>query len=341
MAVFGVDYAWGRPGATALKRAGARFVCRYLSPDTTGKNLTRAEAEELSGAGLWLVVVWESGASRALAGRAAGAADAADAAERARSLGMPGDRPVYFAVDFDAAPGQQDEINAYLDGAASVLGRGRVGLYAGYGPVKRAFDAGKITYGWQTYAWSGGRWDARAQLQQYSNDHDINGVGVDYDRAMDSDYGQWRVGASPEGDDMPDYVSVGTGAEQQLPPGQWTNVNWEIEYADAENQHNNPGGPSLLTGSARYTLTAAVKVSGVPAGTVIQARAIEVEIEDAGTFAAGAVQDFTSVGDETNLLYGVSADTVGKGRRVRFQVVQHGKEAAKLTGGTAKVLFWR
>ena len=43
MAVFGVDYAWGRPGPAALKRAGAKFVCRYLSHDTTGKNLTRDE----------------------------------------------------------------------------------------------------------------------------------------------------------------------------------------------------------------------------------------------------------------------------------------------------------
>ena len=198
MSTFGVDYAWGRPGASALKRAGARFVCRYLSHDTTGKNLTRSEAEQLSDAGLWLVVVWESTASRALAGRAAGVADAKDAAAQARACGMPSDRPIYFAVDFDAAAGQQDEINAYLDGAASVLGRGRVGLYAGYYPLKRAFDAGKITYGWQTYAWSGGRWDARAQLQQYSNDHKINGVGVDYDRAVKNDYGQWRVGISPQ-----------------------------------------------------------------------------------------------------------------------------------------------
>ncbi|MUN36113.1 glycoside hydrolase domain-containing protein [Actinomadura litoris] len=197
MAVFGVDYAWGRPGADALRNAGVKFVCRYLSHDKTGKNLTRPEAEELSDAGLWLVVVWESTASRALGGREAGEADARAAAEQAAALDMPDDRPVYFAVDFDATSDQQDEINAYLDGAASVLGRDRVGVYAGHGPVGRAFDAGKITYGWQTYAWSGGRWDARAQLQQYSNDHEINGVGVDYDRAMDHDYGQWRVGVSP------------------------------------------------------------------------------------------------------------------------------------------------
>src|SRR5437868_1605117 len=169
MSVFGVDYAWGRPGVPALKEAGAKFVCRYLSHDTTGKNLTRAEAEQLSEGGLWLVVVWETMASRALAGRPGGATDAEHAAKQAQHCGMPPDRPIYFAVDFDAASRQQSAINAYLDGVASVLGRDRVGLYAGYWPLKRAFDTEKITYGWQTYAWSGGNWDFRAQLQQYSN----------------------------------------------------------------------------------------------------------------------------------------------------------------------------
>ncbi|MGI8333923.1 glycoside hydrolase domain-containing protein [Actinomadura scrupuli] len=197
MSVFGIDYAWGRPSITALKNAGVKFVARYLSHDTSGKNLTADEARKLSDAGIWIVVVWETTASRALAGRAAGVADAKAAAAQAKACGMPSGRPIYFAVDFDATSSQQDEIHAYLDGAASVLGRGRIGVYAGYGPVRRAFNAKKITYAWQTYAWSGGNWDSRAQLQQYSNNHTVGGVDCDYDRAMKSDYGQWRVGVSP------------------------------------------------------------------------------------------------------------------------------------------------
>lgn len=197
VATFGVDYAWGRPSTTSLLAAHVKFAARYLSHDTSGKNLTASEAKRLSDAGIWLVVVWEATASRALAGRAAGAADAQAAEAEAKSCGMPSGRPIYFAVDFDATSSQQAAINAYLDGAASVLGRGRVGLYGGYGPVSRAFNAKKITWAWQTYAWSGGQWDKRAQLHQYSNDHIIGGVGLDYDEAPTSDYGQWKVGASP------------------------------------------------------------------------------------------------------------------------------------------------
>lgn len=204
LTTMGIDYAWGRPGPAAIKGIGAHFVCRYLSHNTDSKNLTKAEAELLSDAGLWLVVVWETTANRALSGKAGGVADAKTARSQAAACGMPADRPIYFAVDWDASAGQQATINAYLDGAASVLGRERVGLYAGYYPIKRAFDAKKITYGWQTYAWSGGYWDARAQLQQFDNGHRLNGVGIDFDRAITSDYGQWRVGVSPtKEEDMP------------------------------------------------------------------------------------------------------------------------------------------
>jgi Rv2525c-like, glycoside hydrolase-like domain len=230
MSVFGIDYAWGRPSAAALKKAGAAFVVRYVSHDTTGKNLTAAEARQLSAAGIWLAVVWESTASRALAGHSAGAADATAAAGQATACGMPAGRPIYFAVDFDATAAQQAQIHAYLDGAASVLGRGRVGLYAGYGPIKRAFDAKKITFGWQTYAWSGGRWDSRAQLRQYSNGHYVGGVDCDYDHAMTGDYGQWRVGVSPTPvpDDDPPSGRLVDGAQAitaiSLPRGRYKTI---------------------------------------------------------------------------------------------------------------------
>lgn len=196
MSVFGVDYAWGRPGVTALTKAGVKFCCRYLSRDA-GKNLTRVEAASLGDAGIWLVVVWETTAQRAMGGHAAGVVDATEAARQAAALGMPPGRPIYFAVDWDATAGQQPTIHAYLDGVAEVIGRPRVGMYGGYGPISRAFNAKKITYGWQTYAWSGGKWDSRAQLQQYKNDQKINGVGLDHDRAMTADYGQWQIGRDP------------------------------------------------------------------------------------------------------------------------------------------------
>ncbi|GAA4154435.1 hypothetical protein [Actinomadura keratinilytica] len=43
---------------------------------------------------------------------------------------------------------------------------------------------------------------------------------------------------------------------------------------------------------------------------------------------------------DTFVHYALPADTVGTGRRVRFQVIQYGTQTAQITGGSAKVLIW-
>ena len=187
----GVDYSWGRPRPGVTAGQGYRFACRYLSYDTTGKNLSAAEAQALIAAGLDIVCVWETSASEALGGYAVGAQSAGDAQSLAVACGMPSGRPIYFAVDFDATPGQQAVLDAYFDGVASVLGRGRTGAYGGYYPIQRLFDGGKIAYGWQTYAWSGGQWDPRAQLRQVQNGITVDGADCDRDEAWAADFGQW------------------------------------------------------------------------------------------------------------------------------------------------------
>jgi hypothetical protein len=217
---FGVDYAWFSTDLkaliAALKAHGVTFVARYLS-HSSGKNLTPDEAAALSAAKIAITVVWETAADRALAGHAAGAQDARDALAEAKACGMPAGRPIFFAVDFDASNGQEGAISTYLDGAASVLGKDRTGVYGGYNVVKHALDGDHCHWAWQTYAWSGGKWDTRAQLQQYSNDHIIGGAGLDYDRSEDSDFGQWRIGWTPSVDPTPHPDPTPT--EDDMPTG--------------------------------------------------------------------------------------------------------------------------
>src|SRR5436305_1765482 len=104
-------------------------------------------------------------------------------------------RQNYFSVDFDATPAQQTPINAYFDGVVSVIGLARTGAYGGYYVIKRLFDGGKIKWGWQTYAWSGGQWDSRAQLRQVQNGITAAGDAncCDKDEAVANDYGQWHA----------------------------------------------------------------------------------------------------------------------------------------------------
>lgn len=186
----GIDYAFDPPKISSLAPAGIKFAVRYTSPGVNPKNLTKAELSALLAAGLHVALVFESTAGRMRAGHDAGVADAGVADSACKALSMPG-LPVYFAADWDVQPGELAACDAYLDGVASVITRSRTGVYGGLRIVKHALDNHKAAYAWQTYAWSGGVWDARAQLRQVKNGVALAGGTVDLDEAHAADYGQW------------------------------------------------------------------------------------------------------------------------------------------------------
>ncbi len=188
----GVDFSDARPSPSGLRAEGYTFAVRYLS-NYAPKNLTASEADALHKAGVDVVVVWEDGADNSLGGYNQGVKDAKEAAAQAAADGMPAGRPIYFAIDFDAQASQQAAINSYFDGVASVIGRGRTGAYGGYYPIERLFTDGKIAFGWQTYAWSYGNWESRAQLRQVQNDITAAGDSAccDKDVSAAGDFGQW------------------------------------------------------------------------------------------------------------------------------------------------------
>jgi hypothetical protein len=187
--VQGVDYADYSPSISSLQSSGYAFVCRYLSDSGNPKNISASEVVALEQGDISIVLVWEQGGEDSLNGSSYGAQQAQAALDEANALGMPSDRPIYFAIDFDPSSSQLAEIANYFDGVASVLGVSRTGAYGGYGAINYLFNEGKIAYGWQTYAWSAGQWDGRAQLRQVQND--IDNGNEDLDEAEASDYGQW------------------------------------------------------------------------------------------------------------------------------------------------------
>jgi hypothetical protein len=201
----GVDYSYGRPGAAALVAAGKRFAMRYVPySGDNGKGLGRAELADLLGHNIAVGLVLERGKASALLGRKAGVADANTAEDAVRSLGFPKDQPVYFAVDFDATKSQQAAIDAYLGGAASVLGVSRVGVYGSIDVVERCAENSSARWFWQTYAWSGGALSAKAHVYQYHNGQSINGAAVDFCRSLAADFGAWMPlpDSSTENTDM-------------------------------------------------------------------------------------------------------------------------------------------
>lgn len=198
----GLDYAWTKPPAALIAGAGFGFACRYLSRDPS-KNLTPAETRALQTAGVAIVVVWESGAQDMLRGHDGGVADAREALRQADTCGLHG-IPVYFAADWDATSAQQAAISAYLDGAASVLGRDRVGMYGGYWPLARARAAGKAAYFWGTVAWSGDNWNPAHNPHAFTPDimqgPQVKVAGIEVD--LDDSHGRTHDG---RGDDYGQY----------------------------------------------------------------------------------------------------------------------------------------
>jgi hypothetical protein len=202
----GVDYSWTRPDPAKLYAAGKRFAMRYVpyleqvypTYKWAYKGLTDFERRQLREHGLSIGMVWETTAGRAREGYGAGRADAAMTIDGLEHCGLPADLPVYYAVDFDANVGQRfwppyhsGAIRDYLKGVASVIGIGRTGVYGGFYVIEWALRNGYARWGWQTYAWSGGKVSSRAHLLQYNNYASIGGQAVDLNRSLKADFGQW------------------------------------------------------------------------------------------------------------------------------------------------------
>lgn len=208
----GVDYSAGRPGGAALTAAGYTFAVRYLASggaSLPGKQLQPWEADDLREHGISIVSNWETYAGRMNEGYDAGAYDADAGLTWARQCGAPDGRPIYFSADWDVTESQQDNVNAYLQGAHSVLGPDGVGIYGGYWSISRALDAGHAVWAWQTMGWSGGNLEPRRQIHQRLNSVRIGGVQCDVNEALAEDFGQW------------DYEGVGMATPDDYAAAVW------------------------------------------------------------------------------------------------------------------------
>ena len=193
----GVDYSrtanadWGALAA-ALKAEGKHFAGRYAVNDKApgGRGITSDEYHALMTAGVDVFLYWQTTTNWMLGGYAAGVVGAVNAQQNIVAAGMPPNIPVYFACDFDADLGDQAIIDDCLRGCASVLGKERVGLYAGRWPLTRAMQNKTATWFCQTSAWSGGVVVDGIHLYQYGYNQWYGGTNCDHVRAYQDNYGQ-------------------------------------------------------------------------------------------------------------------------------------------------------
>lgn len=202
------DLSFDRPGGAALKAHGFTGVMRYFSNDE-GKNLSHDELVDYLNNGLDVGVVWESTATRALGGAAAGTVDGKEALRQADAIGYTG--KLYAAVDFDANDAQKPTLKAYQDAFNDATGGRSRAAYGGFWVIKYLKENGSIDLMWQTLAWSGGQIYDGVQLYQ-NGQSDFNG-GVDVNDVRVADYGQMGHAstATPSGGSAPAPSPVATG----------------------------------------------------------------------------------------------------------------------------------
>jgi hypothetical protein len=160
----------------AIRALGYNFVGRYLTK-SRWKALTKQEAELITKADMYVASVYQNANNRAdYFSYNQGKMDAYDAIEKAQACGAPDDAVLYFAVDFDTTKiiNGVEAINyvyPYFKGVADVFASGytcdkgfkheykyRLGVYGSYNTcIKVPARVPKVTFKWQTIAWSKGR----------------------------------------------------------------------------------------------------------------------------------------------------------------------------------------
>ncbi|MFE0021377.1 glycoside hydrolase domain-containing protein [Amycolatopsis sp. NPDC059021] len=167
MATWWIDYSAAKLSAATIKSAKvgsngetATGVIRYIdAPNLLGTKHTNAsEYRDQLNSGLGLAMYFEVDQDDAIGGYAQGQENARRALAGCNYLGFPG--VIFFCADrWFNAPGRPlitpAVWQAYLDGAVSILGRGRVGAYG----FADAMDAGRghVDYFIQCGAWEAAR----------------------------------------------------------------------------------------------------------------------------------------------------------------------------------------
>ncbi|MBR2582886.1 MAG: DUF1906 domain-containing protein [Oscillospiraceae bacterium] len=204
--------------AKILRENGISFVARYLVPETLWKALTAQEAADIRNAGLALMLCWELGGEDLRGGSVKGVEHGARAKQLAEGLGVPAGVTVYFAVDYNALPGDYPAIEQYMLAAQTAMGNKYVaGLYGHEKIVEFLAQRGTVKRFWQCVAWSN-RFLPEATVRQYAWQGDERakavqakiGVAVDLD-ATETLSGMWMPQA--EYDDGGDTVIEPAGAD--------------------------------------------------------------------------------------------------------------------------------
>ena len=147
----GLDYSAGRLAGSTIRDAGFQFVVRYVDDvaHTSTKHIVPSEYRDLIAAGVDVYLVHEQGTDDMFGGYNAGATNAGRARRGADNIGYPPGGIIFMAADRHFSASQLPTALAYLDGAASVLGRGALGCYGFFELIDACIATGRGSALWQ------------------------------------------------------------------------------------------------------------------------------------------------------------------------------------------------
>jgi hypothetical protein len=148
--------------------------------------------------------------------------------------------------------------------------------------------------------------------------------------------------STSEEDDVPKAVSLGVAKPPKVkttPVGAktvWNTLEYDTEYDDAGKMHADPSKatpsyPSVLTGPHAFAIRQDLHFAGLPEGTDLQVRAIEVDAKTNDYVSSYGIDERKGTEGDTYVKYNDAAAYVDKGHKVRVQFAVFEKEGLDLS----------
>lgn len=143
--------------------------------------------------------------------------------------------------------------------------------------------------------------------------------------------------------DMPKFISMGAKRSQALKPRSWGTAYFDVEYADAGDNHAEGWYPTILRDHAYFTSVYNGTVVGMGAGGRILARFVEVRKSKGKWVVAKTYPAAEFFANRAGRSY-VTLPCVGttsKNNRLRVQVYADQVTEATLSASRVKLHFWK
>jgi hypothetical protein len=143
------------------------------------------------------------------------------------------------------------------------------------------------------------------------------------------------------------YASFGSSVTGStlVNPGDWTDIQFDTEYADPTNVHPSGANPSILKGSPYvYSLEFGAEIVGAAVGTVVDVDAAEYLYDGSAKPPVDRLKEdgkaTSAVLSDTLTVHHSAVGWVQKDRKLRIRVRSHATVPVRVVNARVSVAFW-